>query len=255
MTVERLSRLREQTDSILVALSGGKDALAVLDLCCRYIPRVECYYMYLVSGLETFEAPVDAACRRHNVVVHKVPHWDLARLIKHSVLRPHTRGASDLRELRLRDVESALRERTGISWIATGERATDSFNRRFFTSFADGVNAKLQRTYPIHDWLDRDVYAYLRARDIEPPKRFGFVKNRSSGFALTGQCLAALRDTNPADFAKVLRVFPYAKSEIIKHEQRQRERCASGCEQISNVHGEADSPIADQERAVQPTED
>jgi phosphoadenosine phosphosulfate reductase len=228
--MERIANL--SGGSILVGLSGGKDSLVTLDLCCRNMSLVEAYYMYLVPGLETFEAPVDAAAKRHGVKVHKVPHWELARLVKHAVLRPHTAGSAELRERKLRDVEDALRKQTGIGWFAMGERASDSFTRRFYTHKDDGVHVAPRRAFPIWDWLDGDVYSYLRVRKIQPPAvDDGFTKNRSSGFTLTGSCLSTLRRCNPDDYRRVLRMFPYAEAEVIKYENGQA-AAESSCDSV-----------------------
>lgn len=219
--MERVSALSH--DRVMVGLSGGKDSLVTLDLCCKYISHVEAYYMYLVPGLEAFECHVDAAAKRHGIKVHKVPHFDLARLVRHAVLRPPTKGCNTLRIMQLRDIEFALRDRTGITWMAMGERATDSFNRRFYTRRNDGIDERVHRTYPIWDWCDRDVYGYLRARGIKPPDNRGYQKARVrvSGFSLSGQCLSWLKVEHPRDYKRVLRVFPYADSEIRKYELRQ----------------------------------
>lgn len=252
-TTRRMRRLADASGGkVLVGLSGGKDSLVILDLCCRYIPQVEAYYMYLVPGLETFEAPVDAAALRHGVKVHKVPHWDVARLIRYAVLRPHVRGAEEIRLVKLSDVEASLRAQTGIDWVVLGERANDSYMRRFYTRVDDGVQTGPRKAYPVWDWLDADVYAYLRHRNITIPSVDpGFIKNRSSGFTLTGKSLSALHRLHKADYQRVLRTFPYAEAERIKYEAGLR----ASSDEVPSVQDHADSPVGDPQRAVQPSQD
>jgi phosphoadenosine phosphosulfate reductase len=210
--------------SCLVALSGGKDSLVTLDLACAAFGRVEAFYLYLVAGLQTFEAPVDAAARRHGIKVHKLPHFDLPRLIKYAVLRPHVPNAASIKELRWIDVNNAMRQSTGIGWIAAGERASDSIQRRFYTRQKDGVQPEHRRVFPIFDWLDSDVYGYLRVRGIPIPTYGAYTQPRGSGFSLDGAGLSWLKHANPSDYKRVLKVFPYAEAEVIRHERRELER-------------------------------
>lgn len=227
---ERAARASQMSGgSILVGLSGGKDSLVTLDICCRAFSHVEAYFMYLCRGLHCVEDQVEQAAKRANVPLHFVPHWDLARIAKYAVLRPHVDAAEKLPELKLRDVEHYLTKKTGISWFAYGERATDSMTRRLHHRKVDGIHnrgAEGGKVAPIWDWLDADVYGYMRARKIPTPVRFGNDTSRMGGFALTDSCLSWLRRTHPEDWLALLRSFPFAEAMI--HERP---------DQVPEVHG------------------
>lgn len=180
--------------------------------------RVECFAMYLVKGLECFEAPVIRAAERYQVPVHFIPHWDLGRLMKNAVLRPHIRGAQKLRQTKAKDAQRALTKRTGVDWFAYGEKGADSFARWFFTHHKDGVRDEQGRLYPIHDFKDSDVYRYLKIRGIPIPKKIG--NRKTSGISLEPQDLADIKLRHPADYRKILEVFPFADVQVWKHEQR-----------------------------------
>ena len=199
--------------SVCVACSGGKDSLVILDLLCKQFERVECFHMYLVRGLRCVEEPLERVSKRWNVPVHYVPHWDRARLFKHAVLGTEVVGASDLGALKQRDIELYLAKKTGISWFAYGERASDSFVRRFYTRDNDGirVRGKTPKIYPIWDWLDSDVYGYMRARKIPPPNRFGR-ETKASSMSLRDETMIWLRETHPEDFRTVCRSFPFLEA-------------------------------------------
>lgn len=174
--------------------------------------------MYLVPGLEVFEEPVDAAARRHGVLVHKIPHWDLPRLIKHAIFRPHVAGADKIRELRLRDIERALTAQLGIAWFAYGDRGSDGYARSLYTRKVDGVHPDWHRLWPVWDWKDPDVYGYLRMRGIPQPPRIG--EGKTSGFSIEAESLIWLKAHSPSDYRKVLLQFPYAEADI----ERQRRK-------------------------------
>jgi hypothetical protein len=208
----RVKRAREICgDAVLVSLSG-KDSMVSLDLCCQVFSRVEAYHMYFVRGLRCVEDHVDAAARRHGVPVHYVPHWDLARHMKYGILRNPVNGAEKIRIMAQRDVDRAMTKKTGIYLFATGERASDSFIRRFYTRENDGLRIREHRSkvYPIWDWRDADVYAYMKAKKIPSPPKVGVEGRKTSGICLAPYTCRWLAEKHPKDWAKVLEVFPYA---------------------------------------------
>jgi phosphoadenosine phosphosulfate reductase len=265
----------------MVALSGGKDSLVTLDLCRRHFAHVECFYMFHVQGLACIERNVDAAARRAGVRVHKVPHPDLARIMRQSMLRPFTREANDIKRIKQSDVEAALTERTGIRWFAYGERAADSFARRLYTRKNDGVREDWRRFYPVWDWLHGEVMTYLKVHRIPLPERLGASDTKvMSGFGLYPRPLHWMKHNVPEDYAKVLVQFPYAEAMVMRYEleqakkQRQpavvkperkrkpKPRAArlgglkrSAAEPVSEVRAQASAPLAAAGGAVQPAED
>jgi phosphoadenosine phosphosulfate reductase len=238
-----LRSVREESDSILVGVSGGKDSLVVLDLCCALFPRVEGYCMRILD-VRCATADAELAARRHRIPLHVVPHFDTPRLIKHAVFRFHRNDADNVRELKLKDIESDLRSKTGIDWLATGERMTDSAARRIMMTENGGINHKSRHVYPIADWLDRDVFSYLRAKRIPLPERWGRVLTQGgTGFTLTPAVLRHVRAKYPDDYERIRQAFPFAES-LIKREEFQAAQGAA-------VPGREDSSEPDQERAVQ----
>jgi len=276
--------------AVLVALSGGKDSIVTLELCKERFAHVEAFYMYHVAGLACIERSVDAAARRCGVRVHKVPHPDLTRILRDSMLRPITREASDIKRLKQSDIEAALTERTGIEWFAYGERAADSFARRLYTRKNDGIRTEWRRLYPIWDWLHGDVITYLKVHRIPLPERLGASDTKvMSGFGLHPRPLWWMKYNAPEDYAKVLAVFPYCeamvrryeleqekeqpakaqpkrkakpprdpKPKAVKRAKRQRSlrgRLGSTADEVSEVHEETSAPLGAARGALQPAQD
>lgn len=221
-TREAVRSLAQKTDSILVGFSGGKDSCATLDLCCAKFKRVEAFFMYLVDGLRCVEEPIFRLAMRYGVIVHKLPHWDLPRYVRNGDGMPWIIGTENLREGRLTDIEQMAREKSGIDWIAYGQRSDESLERRAMlnklktSGFAD---PKTRRFYPLTEWSAKDVFAYLRIRRIVPAPPLGARRLvQSTGIDLERETLQAMRDQFPDDFAKLCRVFPFAEAKI-----RQRE--------------------------------
>jgi phosphoadenosine phosphosulfate reductase len=228
------SRAESGESSVLIGLSGGKDSVVVLDLAKRVFDRVECYFMYLVDGLECVEAPLRSIARRYDVRLHKVPHFDLARFLKHAVYMPHRNGeAHRVRDLRFADIEALARSRAGIGWVGLGHRATDSLERNAMLKRLGGFDAKARRVYPIWRWKPRDVYAYLRAHRIQVAPQL--VRGTTDGVNLYPETLRVLRAKFPADYRKILEVFPYAEAGIVRDELRKQ--WAAEAQQVPEVQG------------------
>lgn len=213
----RIDRCRELSgDEICVALSGGKDSLVILDLCCRRFKRVEAFHMYLVRGLRCVESQVEQAAARYGVRVTYVPHWDLSRIMKYGVLCKHVDGTEKLPLLTQKDIELCLQRKLNVTWFAYGDRASDSFCRRFYTRDNDGLRQRgIPKMYPIWNWLDANVYGYMRARKIPVPVRFGVGSEvKQSGFSLDRSCLLWVKKNYPDDWVKILEAFPFAGASV-----------------------------------------
>ncbi len=211
---ERATRISKLAGgSILVGLSG-KDSFATLDILAQHFDRIECFNMYFVRGLRCLEAPLEATCARYKVKLHFVPHYDVARMLKHAVFRSHIRALRDTPQIKKGDCEALARKRSGIEWIAYGERLSDSFSRRLFWRKIDGIYPDGKRCAPIMEWLDADVRGYMRARKLCTPCTFGQT-SRSTDFALTREVLTWLQQHHPDDFDRVLRVFPAAVAQTL----------------------------------------
>lgn len=239
---------------MLVGLSGGKDSLVTLDVVCRSgaFDRVECFAMYLVPGLECFELPVRVTAERYGVPVHFVPHWDVARLLSQSVLRPHTERASKLGEQSLSTTERALEVRTGILWTAYGYRSQDSVVRAIDARGCDGVHERFRRLWPVWDWSNSAVVQFLRVNRI--PRPAPLTSKQSTGVSLSEDTLLAIKTRYPADFRKIVDAFPFAEIQVRRAEAK-RDGDARAAVAVPGVPDGAAQPKTRQRRAVQSTED
>jgi 3'-phosphoadenosine 5'-phosphosulfate sulfotransferase (PAPS reductase)/FAD synthetase len=196
--------------SLLVGLSG-KDSFVTLDLATKHFDRVACFHMYHVRGMRCEEAPLEAVCRRYQVPLFYVPHPDLCRMLKHAVYRTHIAKLDKMPALKKGDCERIARKKSGLEWIAYGERLADSFARRLFWRKLElqGIYEPGKRCTLIPDWLNADVAGYFNTLDVPEPCTFNQTTT-GTGFALTKPVLSWLRAKHPDDYTKVLAVFPAA---------------------------------------------
>ena len=196
-----------QSDAVAVAYSGGKDSIVVLDLCARTFQRVECFFMYLVPGLECVEAQLDLARSRFGVSIRQYPHWLVADLLRRGVYCPNTYKQDDLPDYKLRDIYTLARTDARAPVVATGAKRADSLWRRRSLPTTSGWT---DLVYPIVGWNKFDVLSYLGRKKLPVPPSSG----SATGIDLSTPALLWLHDTFPRDFEKLCETFPYAESVV-----------------------------------------
>lgn len=201
--MDDLGKLRLQHKEILVSFSGGKDSLCVLDLALRTFEKTECFFMYLVPGLEVVENALDFARKRWGVTIRQYPHWVLSNCLR--------TGAycfeRDVPEWKLKDVWEVARSEAKVELVAVGAKASDSMWRRRNLT----VQSRTNLSYPLEKWTKLDVLSYLKSRQIPVPTSSG---KQATGIDLSTPSLLWLHDKHPSDFKKICEKFPYAEAVV-----------------------------------------
>lgn len=204
---------RNITDSVLVGFSGGKDSAVTLDLCFKTFSHVQPFFMYIVKGLEFQERTLRYYEKRYNTKMLRVPHFMLSDFYGAGSFR-----AADYSVPRIKTVElyDYLREKSGIYWIAAGERIADSIVRRAMIKHSGAIDKKRGRIYPIAYWNKAQVMAYVKMNRL--PLSY---ENRFLGFSfrsLQGKDLIKIREHFPEDYLKIKAAFPLVDAAIKKEE-------------------------------------
>ena len=55
-TIREMKAMAAEHSAVVIAFSGGKDSLTVLDLCRRFFHRIECFHFEFVETYGTSEA-------------------------------------------------------------------------------------------------------------------------------------------------------------------------------------------------------
>jgi len=220
-TLRQLEAAAVRSSSVLVSFSGGKDSLAVLDLCTRTFERVEAFFMYFVPGQRYIEARLRAATERWGVRIHQVPHWALPAQLYGDSLKelppaytfPDKDNALEFEGIGIIEVWADVMAEFGIPLVATGGRKSDGVwrKRQMSTTACDDV------IHPIREWSKFDVLSYLGARKIPVPAA-GSARGEAGGQDLSTKHLLWLHDTHPEDFADLCRMFPFAGAVVRRRE-------------------------------------
>ncbi|MBX9623800.1 MAG: hypothetical protein K2X82_08290 [Gemmataceae bacterium] len=217
-------RLRYLTDEVNLGFSCGKDSAAIAELCGQWFRRVHLFYMYVVPGLSFheqymrwWESRLGDKLGGREVI--RMPHWYLGKLLGTATYRDYGLAGQRTGELKIRDIEVEVCRRTLCPWFAYGMKKVDSLERRGMLSKCSGIELSGNRAYPLADWSQRGVSAYLRHQKVPLSPEYNYLPSSMSGaFTLDGRGLQVLRDHFPADFRRVLERFPYAEANLFRYE-------------------------------------
>lgn len=199
---------REESDEALLFLSLGKDSLTVLDMAAPRFRRIVGVFMYFVPGLEHIERWIRWAKARYaNLEMVQAPHWSLSYMLRSGLCCVPDPGA---KVVTLGGVVAAMRRRTGIGNVFLGMKKADGLNRRLMLQrYAAESYRHGGMCYPLAEWTQKDVLAYMRQHRLPEPVRYG--KNASGGVGLNLDCLRWMREHFPGDLQKVYAAFPLAE--------------------------------------------
>lgn len=246
-------------DSVICGVSGGKDSVAALQLCCEHFDRVVGYFMFLVPGLEFQERYLRYLERRFSIEIIRLPHWNLSNLFKEETFRFPRLESLRVKRLKVKDYDIYLRHLTGAHWIATGEKAIDSVERNAMIRNADGISEKRGRFWPLAFWNHSQVYSYIRQHGIALPPDYGreaVAAGSARSFGdLWHRSLVWIKQRYPEDYAKILKVFPFAEVQFVrnlpnkkpnngKKESRRRGKSVSKAEDVSGVRANDGDAVA-----------
>jgi len=207
-----LENIREKSKEIIVFYSGGKDSLVVLDMCKKVFSRVVCVFMYFVPGMQCTEEQLDYARERYGVEIIQIPHWSLIDAIKYGAYGHSRPEFDDLPDLKVKDCYYAAMAKTGISYIATGAKASDSQWRK--------RNLDATKDYgflitPLKSWNKYDVLYYLKKENIPIPDSSG---GNATGISLVVPEVLWLHDKHYEDFLKMEKIFPFVRTIVCRRD-------------------------------------
>lgn len=155
-----LRSVRCKTPDVLVAFSTGKDSLVTMEFCFRVFQRAQPVFWYVFEGMSFYERIIRWAEARYGCKVLRYPH----------PMRAQYAGA----KYRHSDLFDCMRSDTGIEWVASGEKLTDSLQRRGMLSTCDdkAISASMRRVFPVAHWTDHQIKAWLKMNRFPQTETF-----------------------------------------------------------------------------------
>ena len=202
------------TDSVIVAFSGGKESVVVMDLCHRYFKNVQAFFMYICPDLSFQERTIEWYEKKYQTEIIRIPHMDVSEFFHYGSFRipDYTFPI-----VSINDIYKYVRLQTDIWWIAAGERIDDSIVRRAMMKKSGSIDVQRGRFYPVSMWKKQEIKDYIKYHNLylgADSKKLGF-----SFKSLWGPELAMLKQHFPDDYEKVLHLYPFAAAGVKRFEE------------------------------------
>ena len=212
-TVKTASKI---TDRTTVFLSGGKDSVVTLDLCCRVFKHVDVVYMYLVDGLSFVESILGYYEHRYGISIHRVPHFMLSEWLRYGTFRNYD---LDVPIVSVKQIYDYCRELTGTYWISAGERCSDSIVRNAMIKQSSSIDHKRGRFYPVAYWKKGDILNYVKKHKLRISPESDVL-----GFSFRSMMpkdMYLIKKHYPEDFERIKEWFPLVEASVKKYELNQ----------------------------------
>ncbi|MFJ3393947.1 adenine nucleotide alpha hydrolase family protein [Leifsonia aquatica] len=227
-SAEVRERLAAEGRPVLVAFSGGKDAIATELALQDAGVTTQLAYLYYIPGREPgrtlafVEQGLQDLEQRLGKPIRRYPHPSLYRWLNNLVFQPPERcaviEAAQLPEVTYEELWGFIREDLGLApdtWVADGVRAADSIVRRASFSKHGVMKARSRKVSPIADWLVREVRDRIAAAGISLPVDYEWFGRSFDG--IDYRFLEPISRHAPDDFARILDWFPLADLELYRH--------------------------------------
>lgn len=228
-STEIRAKLKATGDPVLVAFSGGKDAIATnLALRDAGIPT-HLAYLYYIPGqtpgttLQFVENSLAALEDSFQQRIHRYPHPSFWRWLNNFVFQPPERlaiiEAAQMPTPTYDQMWNMIRDDLGLdkqTYVADGVRAADSIVRRASLSKHGCIKPTSRKVSPIADWLQGEVYQRIADAGIALPIDYEWFGRSFDG--IDYRFLKPIKDHAPKDYEQILHWFPLADMELARKE-------------------------------------
>lgn len=200
------------TDEVIVAFSGGKESIVVLDMCMKHFKRVVPFFMYYIPGLSFQERQLKWYEDKYGVEIVRLPHFELSNLLRYGTLRNEDLTVPIIS---INDIYEWMRNKYGIYWIAAGERSGDSLIRGAMIKRSGSIDMQRGRFYPVAWWKQQEVLDYIRVK-----KLYRGIDSRTFGTSFEGvntRSFVFLKEHFPKDYERALKLFPLAEGAVVRY--------------------------------------
>ena len=222
-TLNSIKTLSTKTERVILFHSGaGKDSIALLNMLYPYFKEIVCVYMFMVKDLEHINKYIQWAEKKYpNCRFIQTPHYAYYNNKKLGMYGTEQVGYA---EWNVAKINEKIQEQTGISWCVMGFKKNDSLNRRLMlNSYPDSMTSeKGNKLYPLADWNNKQVLAYIQKNRLIEPINYGQANRRSSGTDIEDIAfLTWMRKNYPNDLKKTIAEFPDCERLLFEYDYSQ----------------------------------
>lgn len=220
-TLNSIITLSKKTDRVILFHSAnGKDSICLLDMIASYFDEIVCVYMYTVPNLDHINRFIKHSERKYpNCKFIQTPHYAYYNYKKFGF-----GGTEQVKyaEWNVSKITDKVREETGIDWAIYGFKKNDSLNRRLMlNTYEDSMTSEVgKKLYPLADWKNKDVLAYIKKNRLIEPIKYGNIGNLASQGCdvFNVSFLEWCRDNYPGDLQKIYAEFPDSERILFEHD-------------------------------------
>ena len=220
---EIIDKGSQKTDRVILFHSAsGKDSIALLNLLAPKFKEVVCAYMYIVKDLQHINRYISYAINKYsNVKFVQIPHFALTSYRKVGYMGCAKNERQKL--LTMAKLTDIVRERYGIDWAFFGFKQSDSLNRRTMlrTYEDEAINWKSKKCYPLSQYKNKDILAYIEREGLIKPERYGNAQSAGTNIS-DMDYLLWLRENFPQDLQKILKEFPLVERLIFEYDNKDK---------------------------------
>lgn len=171
--------------------------------------------MYFVPGLEHIERWIGWVKSKYpQIEFVQIPHWNLTYILRSGM---YCVPNPKVKLLKLADVVKAMQLKYGISYTFLGMKKADGMNRRMMLRGYEANGYENNGLcYPLADWNQRDILAYMKQKRLPEPVRYGNKASNGIGFNL--DCFLWLRRNYPQDLKKIIKAFPMSERILFEYD-------------------------------------
>lgn len=220
--------LAESGEPVLVAFSGGKDAIAASLALKNSGVETRLCHLYLIPGSrkgETLGFVEDGLKRLEDQwqqKIYRYPHPSFYRWLNNFVFQAPERcaviEAANLPMIDYEELWGYIKDDQGLpqdTWIADGVRAADSLVRRASIKKHGAMKKGSFKVSPIWDWKQGKVYDYIKDNGVQLPVDYELFNRSFDG--LDYRFLNPIKENYPKDYQQILEWFPLAELELMRY--------------------------------------
>lgn len=226
-SVEIRERLASEGRPVLVAFSGGKDAIAAeLALQDAGVQTILAHLYYIPGRtpghtLDFVEQGLTDLEQSLGKQIHRYPHPSFYRWLNNFVFQPPERceviEAAQLPTPTYATMWRLIRADLNLpadTWVADGVRASDSIVRRASFTRYGVMKPKDHKVSPVADWLKGEVLDRIDRAGISLPVDYDHFGRSFDG--IDYRFLKPISEHFPDDFRRILDWFPLADLELFR---------------------------------------
>lgn len=176
--------------------STGKDSIVTLDLMIKYTnSQMKFVYLYFVKGLSMKESILQFYEKRYGIIIDRLP-------------SAHHIAMKTGKKIHLSQIEADIRFKYNISYLATGDRKSESLSKRGMLAHVKyGIDEKYKKIYPVINFTEKDIYSYIKLHKLPLPVEYNTGKKRDF-YIPTASDLIILKYNYPKDYKLIINEFP-----------------------------------------------